>query len=806
LNDLRYAIRSLAAHPGMAAAAVLTIALGVGANTAIFSGVNGLFLNPAPGVPRSGDLVEVYATDRSRRQMEMSSSEYRDYRDRSDVFTGLLAYESFPTVLSDGDSPERIWSLLVSANYFEVLEVQAGHGRMLVAQDDAGGGRPVVVISHGLWQRRFAGRAGVVGTTVAINRQMFTIIGIAPPEFRGTFPGLAFDAWIPLAQEDSLIEPGRSADRTSRAATVVGRLRDGIGAAEAEARLQVIAQDLAREHPAVNSGLSAAVYPLSRSPRGATELIGPLISVLMGVMGLLLLMTCANVANLLLARTAERQREIAVRLALGASRARLLRQLMAESLLLSTLGGAAGIGVAYWAGMWLMTFVPEIDAPIDFTIRIDRVVLAFAVAITAAAAVVFGLLPARQAARADVVPALKDGARGAIGAPGEWRLRGSLAIAQMAVSLVLLVAAGLFVRTLVQAQQVNPGFNPRNVLVGTIFLPSPGYDSARAAQFYRRLVDQVRLLPDVRSASVARRAPLGMDGSAIEDLTVDGYTPEADERPWSFLLTVSPDYFQTLGVPVVGGRDFAFEDDDRRPPAAVINHSLAARYWPGRDPVGQRVHAKGRWLTVIGVVADFTMRRVNEPPAPMLFVTAAQFPLGYMTLVVRTAGPPEDAAPAVRRTIQGLDPQLPFYAVRTLERQVEGAAFPQRAAAAILSLFSSLALLLAAVGTYGVVACNVSQRTREVGIRMALGAEASHILRLIMGGGLGLAAAGAALGLAGALVVARLLEPYLIGVGTTDAASLAGAVVLLAAAALVACYLPARRAMRVDPNVALRHE
>ncbi|MDO8677950.1 MAG: ABC transporter permease [Acidobacteriota bacterium] len=512
MNDLRYSLRSLLANPGMTAAAVLTLALGIGANTAIFSGVNGLFLNPAPGVVRSGDLVEVYVTDRSRGAMDASSPEYRDYRDRNDVFSGLLAYQFFPSVLTEGDSHERIWSLLVSANYFDVLGVRAQLGRALAPADDDGGGQPVLVISHGLWQRRFAGRPDIVGATVSLNGQAFTIVGVAPPEFRGTFPGLVFDAWVPLANEDRLIEIGHAEDRSLRSLAMIGRLKDGIAPAAAVGRLQVIAQALARTYPAINAGLSVAVFPLSQSPRGPTALLGSLIAVLMGIMGLLLLMTCANVANLLLARASARQREIAVRLALGASRWRLARQLLLESLLLAALGGLAGIGVGYWTANWLMGFLPEVDVPLDFSIRIDRTVQLFAMAITAAAAVLFGLIPARQATRADLVTGLKDGGMGAVGAPGRSRLRSPLVVAQMAVSLILLVAAGLFVRSLRNAQSVEPGFNPRQVLVGTVFLPSPGYDGARSSQFYRQLVERVAQLPDVQSATVARRAPLGWKG------------------------------------------------------------------------------------------------------------------------------------------------------------------------------------------------------------------------------------------------------------------------------------------------------
>ena len=811
MNDLRYSLRSLFASPGMTAAAVLTLALGIGANTAIFSGVNGLFLNPAPGVARASDLVEVYAKG-AFGPLDLSSPEYRDYRDRNTVFSGLLAYRFFPSILSEGDGNERIWSLLVSANYFEVLGVRAVRGRLLAPADDDGGGKPVVVIGYGLWQRRFAGRSDIVGTTVDINGHAFTIVGVAPPEFRGTFPGLVFDAWIPLANEDGLIEPGHSGNRRVRALSVLGRLRDGVSAGEAEQRLQIVAQDLARTYPEFNGGMSAALFPLSQSPRGPTALVGPLITVVMGIMGLLLLMTCANVANLLLARASARQREIAVRLALGASRWQLTRQLLIESLLLSAMGGIAGIGVGYWTAQWLYGFVPQIDAPLDYSIRIDRTVLLFAMLITAAAAVVFGLLPARQAAGADLVSAVKDGGLGSVGAPSRSRLRNTLVVAQMALSLVLMVSAGLFVRSMRNAQAIDPGFNPRGVSIGTIFLPSPAYNPSTAqgytmaAQFYRQLAERLAQLPDVQAATIASRAPLGLGGSGAANIGLDDYKSETGERPWAYHLTASPGYFQTLQVPILGGRDFGAQDDYRAPMVAVVNQPFVERYWAGREALGRRVFVADEWRTVVGVVAGFRTRRIGEEPGPLVVLPMAQAPRYDVTLMARTTNDAIDLAPTLRRIVQEIDPQLPLYAVQTLQRHIDGGTFAQRAAASMLSLFGGLSLLLAAVGTYGVVAYNVSQRTRELGVRMALGAQPKHVVQLIMGGGAAMIAIGAILGLGGALVVARLLAPLLIGVKAADYAALAGSVLLLVVAALAACYLPTRRAMRIDPNVALRQD
>jgi predicted permease len=693
-----------------------------------------------------------------------------------------------------------------------VLGVRAEKGRLLAPSDDAGGGQPVMVIGYGLWQRRFAGRSDIVGATVGINGHTFTIVGVAPAEFRGTFPGLVFDAWIPLANEDSLIELGHSENRKDRELSVVGRLKEGISAVAAQSRLQVIAQDISRTYPDDSGGLSAALFPLSQSPRGPSALVGPLITVVMGIMGLLLLMTCANVANLLLARASARQREIAVRLALGAQQWQLTRQLLIESLMLSAMGGLAGIGVGYLTAQWLYGFMPEIDAPLDYSIRIDRTVLLFAMLITATAAVVFGLLPARQAARSDLVSAVKDGGLGSVGAPSRSRLRNTLVVAQMALSLVLLVAAGLFVRSMRNAQAVEPGFNPRGVLIGTIFLPSPTYNPytttgyTAAAQFYRQLADRLAQLPEVQTATIASRAPLGLGGGGAGGVGLDDYTLESGEKPWSYELIASPGYFQTLQIPILSGRDFGIQDDYRAPLVAIVNQPFVDHYWKGRDPLGRRVWIEGLWRAVVGVVPGYMTRRIGEEPGPLVVLPMAQQPRSYVTLMARTKNDSADLAPTLRRIVQEIDPQLPLYAVQTLQRHIDGGTFAQRAAASMLTLFGVLALLLAAVGTYGVVAYNVSQRTRELGVRMALGAEPKHIMQLIMGGGAGMIGIGAVLGLVGAFVVARLLAPLLIGVSATDYAALAGAVLLLTLAALAACYLPTRRAMRIDPNVALRHE
>ncbi|MBI4472375.1 MAG: ABC transporter permease, partial [Acidobacteria bacterium] len=718
----------------------------------------------------------------------------------------LLAYTIFPMYLAQGESSERIFSVFASGNFFDVLGVPAAHGRIFQPSDDAGDGRPVAVISHGLWQRQFGGRPDVVGKNISLNGHPFTVVGITPPEFRGTIPGLLFDAWLPIANQDRLMGERVSQDRTLRFLSVIGRLKSGVQLPQAEARLNLVAEDLARTYPQTNANLKVSIYPPWRSPRGAPALLGSLMIVLMGVMGLLLVITCANVANLLLSRAVVRQRDVAIRLALGASRLRLMRQLIVESLELALLSGVVGLFVAYWTATWLGGFIPPTEIPVDREVRLEWGVLTFALVITAASGLLFGLVPALQTTRPALIASLKDDAAGSVGGAHRSRLRNGLVIVQIALSLVLLVAAGLFLRSLLNVQAVETGFNPRNVLLTTLFMPRPGYDAARGTRFYEDMLQRIEQLPDVRSASLSRRVPLGLGGFPSSEFVVEGYTPRSGERPWSYVNVVAPRFFRALDVQLLSGRDFAFEDNDRSGRVAIINDVVASQYFQRRDAIGSRIQFEGEWRTIVGVVRSFKIRQVNEPPTPIVFLPLMQLYRSDTTLLVRTASDPARMAPAIRRIIKEMDVEIPLVAVRTLERHIETATFPQRASASFLSLFGVLALMLAAIGIYGVMAYSVAQRTRELGIRMALGAQRVDILRLLLKEGALLIAIGAALGIAGAIGISRVLGQFLIGVDPRDGMTFFGVTVVLCAMALLACYLPARRAMRVDPVVALRHE
>ncbi len=792
--------------PGMTAAAALTLALGIGANTAIFSGVEQILLKPVPGAVHPQELFDVSVKDTARGGMLFSSPEYRDYRDRNDAFTGLGAYGFFPMSITSGETNERIWPMLVSGNYFDVLGVRALHGRTFLPADDAGGGQPVVVISYGLWQRRFGGRPDTVGKEIALNGHVVNIIGIAPADFYGTFAGLALDAWLPLAMQDQFSGWRRSEGRDARWLWVIGRLKRRASATQAQARLNLIARDLARTYPNTNSNLTAELHPIGRSLLPAWWTFEPLILELMGLMFLVLLIACANVANLQLSRAAARQREIAIRIALGAGRARLVRQLLTESLVLALLGGVVGLPVGIWTYYSLGSLVPAVDIPFNLERKVDPEVFLFALALTAVTGVIFGLVPALQSTRTELVSALKDDAAGAAGGMRRSRLRGSLVVAQVSLSLVLLVAAGLFLRSLQQGQTVETGFNRRNVLLSTLPLLPQGYDESQGTLFYQQLIERLEAMPGVRAATVARRVPLGITDRPSSDLVVEGYAPKAGERVWSYQNTVAPGYFRVLEVALVAGRDFSFQDNLKSKRVAIINESLAARYWPGRDPIGQRVKFEVTWLTIVGIVRDFKAHELDGPPSPFLFLPMTQFYHPYPTLLVRTTGNPASFAPAVQRVVHELDDRLPLYSVRTLDRHIEAGSFLQRIAAFLLSVFGVLALALAAVGIYGVLAYGVEQRVREIGIRMALGAQPGDILHLVLGQGARLILIGIALGIGGAFTVARLVARFLLNVTPGDALSFAGATAVLSLVAFIACYIPARRATRIEPAVALRHE
>ncbi len=804
LQDLKYAVRMLAKTPGFTAIAVVTLALGIGANTTIFSWVNGFLLNGYPGVPDAQRMVILSSAYRGA-NWSLSYPDYQDFRDRADKLD-IAVMDMAPMSLKVGEGAERVWGKLVNGNYFQALGVRPALGRAFLPEEDKTlGTHPVVVIGHGLWQRRFAGDPGIVGREIWLNNTAFTVVGVAPEDFHGTFIGLTFDVYAPVMMHETF--NGRSTRLTQRGnhwLDAVAKLKPGVSLREAQAQLDVISQQLGEAYPNTNKDVVGTLYPVWKAPYGATQVMGPVLLVLSGVVGLVLLIACANLANLLLARATVRRREIAIRLSLGASRARLVRQLLTESVLLALAGGALGILLGVWSWDLLLSFMPAVDLPIAVDQGMNRQVLGFTLGLSVLTGLLFGLAPALEASGRDVAHALKD--ETGTGSARKGRLRSALVVAQVALSLLLLISSGLLLRSLEHAQSVRLGFNPDGVLLANIDLFPNGYTPETGRAFQQRLHERLRALPGAEVASLARRVPLGFGGASGTSIVVEGYTAAKDESVFANYNQVTPDYFRTMGTELRRGRDFTDGDTLAAPLVAVINEAMAARYWAGREALGGRFRLDKEWVTVAGVVETSKYRQLNEPPRPFFFLPLAQAYRPDVTLQVRTAGDPGALSSALRAEVSALDPILPVFNVTTLNDHIRAASFQQRLGGSLLAGFGALALALAAIGIYGVMSFGVAQRTREIGVRMALGARRGDILRLVLGYGMRLAGIGLAIGMVVAFAASNLLGGLLLGVSARDPITFAGVAGVLGAVALAATYVPARRATRVDPMVALRHE
>ncbi len=806
-RDIKYGTRLLVKNPGFALVAVLTLALGLGANTTIFSWLNSVLINPIPAARDQSELVIVVPRSPTFRVSSFSYPDFVDYRKENTVFQGFAIHDFAAVNLGGDANPERVYAEIVSANFFDVLGVRALHGRTFLAEEDAGfGGHPVMVISYPLWQRRFGGDPDVVGKTVPVNRMPYTIVGVAPRGFQGGEIALGFDAWIPLTMDPLVSGSDRYKNRGNHSYASLGRLKPGVSLQQAQAALEVIARQLAKQYPETNDKWSVTVFPLWKAPYGAVEVLGTVLTVLMGTVGVVLLIVCANVANLLLARAARRRREIAIRLALGASRSRLLRQLLTESLLLSLLGGLAGIVVSCWTSSLLMLLSPPTSLPVRVQSGVDGRVVLFALVLSVVTGMIFGLAPALQSSRVSIVSSIKEESV----TPGwKWRkawLRNSLAVSQIALSMVLLIAASLFIQSLDYARRIQLGFQPRNVLLAEADLFPNGYNRDKGCLFYEQLLEKTEALPGVRGATLARRVPLGFGGQQSSTIQVEGYNPAKDETVWNCIERVGRDYFRLMEIPIVRGRDIDRRDSNDAAPVAVINETLARRYWQGEDPIGRRISYAGQWVTVVGIAHDSKYRNLSEPPTPYLFLPLQQQYASTFTLFVRTEGDPARMASAVTQTVHAIDPALPLSAIRTFEEHIGAAAFQQRMASMLLGTFGGLALALAAIGVFGVISFTVNQQTREFGIRMALGARPQDLLWWVLRRGLALAAFGVALGLPAAWAATRLMRSLLLGVSEYDPLTFAGVTLLLSGVAFAACLIPARRAAGVDPIISLRCE
>jgi predicted permease len=812
VQDARYIMRVLARSPGLPILAALTLALGIAANSTIFSWINSTLLNPIPAVTHTGDMVTVMRGERSEHPTPpFSYLDYRDLRDNNRTFAGLLAYHHEYASLTGNGEPERIYAILASANYFDVLGLRPFLGRGFVAAEErpVEGSAPVAVISYALWQTHFGGKRSVVGTRIYINRFPYTIIGVAPYRFHGCMPGLRGDIWIPLVMARQVWGFGGTLDdRGDSWLNVLGRLKPGINSRQAEGDLNLLMRRIAERFPNQHQGPNQITLdPLWRSPFGVNVYLYTTLPLLLGLAALLLLLACANVANLLLVRSITRRREIAIRLSLGASRWRLVRQLMIESLVLALGGGVLAVFITKWTAGTFTAFVPSTALPLAMNTSSDSRVVLVTLAISVLTAIVFGTLPALRSS--NVVPAtvMKEEAVSVSGGLHKSTLTTTLVVTQIALSVLLLVCAGLFTRSLENAESVDPGFDPDHVLLESFELRPSGYSRIQGIQFDKQLLAKIAALPGVESATLADFSPLSYTIRS-EDVQPEGYVPRLHEALRADFARVGPNYFRTLRTPLVAGRDFTFHDTDSSQFVAIVNQSFAAQYWPGQEAIGKRIKLYGQWFTVVGVARNAKYRRLIYGPAPCFFVPWFQDYPSFDAVIIhaRVSGEPLTFASPVERAIHELNPDLPIFNVTSLRSSMQMGSIFERIVVTFAGSFGLLALGLAAVGVYGVVAYATRQRTHEIGIRMALGAQRTDIVRLVLSQGLRMTFLGVGIGLAVASVVTRLLRTQLLGVAPTDLVTYLSVAVLLSMVAVIACYIPARRATKVEPTVALRCE
>jgi predicted permease len=813
-QDIRYGVRMWLKTPGFSAVAILTLALGIGLNASIFSVVNALLFTPLP-VRAPAELVGVYnlAPGNFISHEPLAYPDYKDLRDASSSFDGLAGYALMPLALDRGDQSELVMGEIVTGNYFSMLGVPMARGRAFQDEEDrVPGADPFAVLSYGTWQQRFGADPNIVGKTIRLNGNVFTVVGVAPQEFHGLFRGLAPEMWVPMMMTGTLRPDDRERleNRDSRWMSVMGRLKPGVAIQKADAELRAIGTRLQQEYPKTNRTREVGILPASEVKvfPGVDRVLTIASAVLMTLVGLVLMIACVNVANMMLARAASRRREIAVRLALGANRSRLSRQLLTESLLLALPGGALGLLFVLWSNRALNSFQLPLPIKLSLGLAIDARVVAFTLGVSVLTIVLFGLAPALQASRADLATALKDDSAAATGGRAKRRLANALVVAQVALSLLLLIGAGLSARSMMNAARIDPGFVASGVVDAEFDVALRGYSSAEGASFYHRLVESVRQLPGVQSAGYGSHAPLSF---TIRDTRMAPEGREADdEKKWPEVdtATVGPGYFETLRIPVVRGRTFTEQDTPQAPSVVVINEALAQQFWPGENAMSKRIRLAGEkaFYQVAGIVRNGKYRTLGESPRPYLYKPITQNYESSQMLFVRAAGDPGALMVAIRAEAKRLDERIALTRLQTLTETTSTSLLLPRMGAVVFGLFGLLGLVLASVGIYGVISFSTSQRTQEIGIRMALGADRGQILRLVIGHGLTLTMIGLALGLVGALALTRTLALVLYGISPTDAATFAGVSLVFLMIATLAAYLPARRATRVDPLRALRYQ
>ncbi len=802
-QDIRYGFRMLSTRPGFTIVAVIALALGIGANTAIFSLINSVLLRPLP-YPEPDRLVMLEESEKDGKSSTTSYATSKDWRERSQTFESISVVRDWSITLTGAGEPEMLQGMRVSANYFGTLAVKPALGREFLPQEDTPATRRVVILSDGLWRRRFGSDADIVGRPIALGGQTFTVAGVMPRGFEDLVSARLYqtaDLWAPLGYDETL----PWACRTCRHIQAIARLKRGVSLEQAGVEMNAISQNLIVEHPKDYAFAGVTIIPLLDKFVGAVR---PALYLLLGAVGLVLLIACANVANLLLARATQRRKEIAIRSALGARRSRIVRQLLTESTMLSLLGAALGLALVWWSLELLAAFSPPTILRLN-EVNVDARVLGFTLALSLLTGIIFGLAPALQASKLDLNAALKEGARGA-GGGGGHRLRNLLVVSEIALALVLMVGAGLLVRSFLRVLDVTPGFEPSNVITMNVSANGTRYaEEADVRAFYDEVINRVGHLPGVEAAAVVSNLPLGgnkdMYGFHIEEKPL----ANPEEAPSVERYVVSPGYLRAMRIPLLAGREFNDHDAPNAPPVVLISVSTAESIWPGEDPIGKRVRMggmEGPLRTIVGITGNVSHYALDTPPDLQAYVPEAQWTNSDLQLVVRSPIDPKALMEAVRNEIWAVDKDLPIYSVATMEQLVSASVAQRRFIVILLALMAGLAATLAALGIYSLMSYSVTQRTQELGIRMALGAQSNDVLRLVVGQGILLAMAGIGVGLVASVALTRVMSSMLFGIGATDPLTFTVISLAVAGVALGASFVPARRATKVDPMVALRCE
>lgn len=805
VQDLGYGFRQLRRSPGFSALAILCLTLGIGANAAVFSWVEGILFRPYPMVSHEDQLFAVAGTVPGKRIDGLSWPDFLDLRRECTLCEDAFVTTITGSTLNIGDHAEVTTGSVVSANYFDALGVHPILGRGFETGEDVGNdSHPVVVISYQMWRNRFKGDSQIIGKTQRLNNVPHTIIGVAPEGFYGTFVGRAMQFWVPASMAETFEGGGyKLEDRGARWIESYVRLKPGATHAQAQQQISAIAARLQTSYPGTNRGRGISIWPLWQTPFNQARIIGPTLEVMVVVVAFVLLIACANVGNLLLVRSVVRSREMSVRLAIGASRGRLLKQLLTEGLILAALGTAGGFLMAFWCRHLLVKLLPEGRA-LYLPGAIDVRVMATSASICLLVTLVMGLVPALQTRHLDLTGPLKAESGGIVGARSRGWIRSGLVIVQVCLSFILLVGAALLLESLQRIRTTSPGFSTTSVAVTGVSLVASGYDVPRAKTFQAELIDRLGGLPGVESAAFAAVTPLGYENYPSSPVAVDGYQSSPDEQPEVEYNQVGAGYLATLEIPLLSGREFVRSDDEKAPLVAIVNRTMMLRYWKGENPVGRRLKVKAGWARVVGVAADSKYESMGETPKPLFYVPLRQDFVIDPDLNIRTTESLQSTLAAVLREVHALDPNLAMYDTTTLQEQVNRAASPQLVAVTLISTLGGLALLLSAVGLYGVMSYSVAQSTRELGLRMALGADPANLLRLVVLRGLRLTTGGVLFGAAAALLLTRLLGQLLYHVSPHDPVVFASALVVMTVTAISACFLPAWRASRTDPARVLR--